>query len=58
MKEWAVGLKLDLGDTQIQCILTVKAADRYDAVAAAIATITSGAKVTAVVESNPRESQV
>lgn len=57
MKEWCVGLKLDLGDTQIQCIVTVKAGDRYDAVAAALAALTGGMKITSVVESNPRESQ-
>jgi hypothetical protein len=55
VKEWCVGLKLDLGETRIECIVTVKAGDRYDAVAAALAAITSGMKITCVVEANPRE---
>jgi sorbitol-specific phosphotransferase system component IIBC len=55
VKEWNVGLKLDLGETRIECIVTVKAGDRYDAVAAALAALTGGMKITSVTEHNPRE---
>jgi hypothetical protein len=55
VKEWCVGLKLDLGDTRIECIVTVKAGDRYDAVAGALAVLTSGMKITSVTEVNARE---
>lgn len=58
MKEWAVALKLDLGDTRIECIVTVKAADRYDAVAKAIGVLTTGARIASVVEVNAREKLV
>lgn len=51
MKNWHVGLKLDLGDgTLIQTYLIVKAADKLDAVASALSSVLSGAKVISVVE--------
>lgn len=52
MKSWNVALKLDLGDTRIECVVTVKAADRYDAVAAALATLTGGLKIASVTEAS------
>ena len=55
MKEWNVALKLDLGDTRIECIVTVKAGDRYDAVAASLALLTGGLRIASVTEVNARE---
>ena len=56
MKEWCVGLKLDLGETRIECKVTVRAADKHDAVATAIGVITGGVKITSVTEVNARET--
>jgi hypothetical protein len=58
MKEWKVGLKLDLGETRIECSVTVRAADKHDAVAKAIGVLTGGVRIAGVSEINARETMV
>lgn len=50
MKEWNVRLKLTLGGTVVEATITVRAADKLDAVSAGIASALGEAKIMSVTE--------
>jgi hypothetical protein len=51
VKQWEVGLKIDLGETTLTTVVPVRAPDQVDAVQAAIALVVSGIRIMGTVES-------